>query len=106
MLRKRAGAALRSGARGASFRSPGFVVTITVKIHEAKTHLSDLLARVEAGEEVIIMRGDTPVARLMPLAAEEKPRRQPGRFKGVFDLDDRFFEPLPEDELEAWNNPK
>ena len=52
------------------------------------------------------MRGDVPVARIVPLAPEEKPRRQPGRFKGVFDLDDRFFEPLPEEELEAWNNPK
>ena len=79
---------------------------IRVKMHEAKTNLSRLAARAAAGEEVIIMRGDTPVARLMPLAAEEKPRRQPGRFKGVFDLDDRFFESLPEDELEAWNNPK
>ncbi len=70
MLRKRAGAALRSGARGASFRSPGFVVTITVKIHEAKTHLSDLLARVEAGEEVIIARGKDPVARLSRIRRE------------------------------------
>jgi len=40
------------------------LMTITVKVGEAKTHLSDLLARVEAGEEVIIARGDEPVARL------------------------------------------
>ena len=79
---------------------------IRVKMHEAKTNLSRLAARAAAGEEVIIMRGDVPVARIVPLAPDEKPRRQPGRFKGVFDLDDRFFEPLPEDELEAWNNPK
>ncbi|HWJ75277.1 MAG TPA: prevent-host-death protein [Kaistia sp.] len=79
---------------------------IRVKMHEAKTNLSRLAARAAAGEEVILMRGDVPVARIVPLAPEEKPRRQPGRFKGVFDLDDRFFEPLPEEELEAWNNPK
>ncbi len=79
---------------------------IRVKMHEAKTNLSRLAARAAAGEEVILMRGDVPVARIVPLAAEDKPVRQPGRFKGVFELDDRFFEPLPEEELEAWNNPK
>lgn len=39
-------------------------MTVTVKVAEAKTHLSELLAKVEAGEEVIISRGNTPVARL------------------------------------------
>jgi prevent-host-death family protein len=39
-------------------------MTITVKVGEAKTHLSDLLARVEAGEEVIIARGAEPIAKL------------------------------------------
>ncbi len=79
---------------------------IRVKMHEAKTNLSRLAARAAAGEEVIIMRGDVPVARIVPLAPEEKPRRQPGRLKGLVNFDDRFFEPLPDDELEAWNNPK
>jgi len=39
-------------------------MTITVKVGEAKTRLSDLLARVGAGEEIIIARGDTPIAKL------------------------------------------
>ena len=39
-------------------------MTVTVKVGEAKTHLSDLLVRVEAGEEIIIARGDEPIARL------------------------------------------
>ena len=39
-------------------------MTITVKVGEAKTYLSDLLARVEAGEEIVIARGDVPVAKL------------------------------------------
>jgi antitoxin (DNA-binding transcriptional repressor) of toxin-antitoxin stability system len=39
-------------------------MTITVKVGEAKTHLSDLLAKVEAGEEVIIARGNDPIAKL------------------------------------------
>lgn len=40
------------------------VMTVTVQVAEAKTHLSDLLAKVEAGEEVIISRGNTPVSRI------------------------------------------
>jgi len=40
------------------------VMAVTVKVAEAKTHLSELLAKVEAGEDVIISRGNTPVARL------------------------------------------
>jgi prevent-host-death family protein len=43
-------------------------MTITVKVGEAKTHLSDLLTRVEAGEEVIIARGNEPIARLSRIA--------------------------------------
>ena len=39
-------------------------MTITVKVGEAKTHLSELLAKVEAGEEVVIARGNEPIARL------------------------------------------
>jgi len=39
-------------------------MTITVKVSEAKTHLSELLAKVEAGEEVIISRGNDPIAKL------------------------------------------
>jgi prevent-host-death family protein len=39
-------------------------MTVTVKVGEAKTHLSDLLARVEAGEEIVITRGDVPIAKL------------------------------------------
>ena len=45
-------------------------MTTTVKVGEAKTHLSDLLARVEAGEEIIIARGDSPIAKLTRI---EKP---------------------------------
>ncbi|MCS6245652.1 MAG: type II toxin-antitoxin system Phd/YefM family antitoxin [Opitutus sp.] len=56
-----------------------------VNVHEAKTQLSRLLSRVEAGEEIIIARAGHPFARLVPLAAHapDEPR-QPGRFKGMF----------------------
>jgi antitoxin (DNA-binding transcriptional repressor) of toxin-antitoxin stability system len=73
----------------------------TVTIHEAKTHLSRLIARAEAGEEIVIARGKEPVVRLEALRAAQ-PRR-PGRLKGIPPLPDSFFfDPLPEDELRLW----
>lgn len=49
-------------------------MTDTVNIHDAKTHLSRLVERVEAGEEIVIARGGRPVARLVPLRHRTKPR--------------------------------
>ncbi|MXZ88017.1 MAG: type II toxin-antitoxin system Phd/YefM family antitoxin [Dehalococcoidia bacterium] len=72
----------------------------TVNIHEAKTHLSRLLAQVEAGEDVVIARNGKPVARLVP--CEQQGKREFGVLKGRIKLDDSFFDPLPEEELAAW----
>jgi prevent-host-death family protein len=72
-----------------------------VTIHTAKTTLSRLIARAHAGEEVIIARGDMPVARLVPIT-EEPPKRRAGTLRGVVKVTRRFFEPLPPEELEAW----
>jgi prevent-host-death family protein len=52
-----------------------------VNVHEAKTQLSRLLQAVEKGEEVVIARNGTPVARLVPHVEERKPR-EPGWAKG------------------------
>lgn len=71
-----------------------------VNVHDAKTHLSRLLDQAHAGEEIILAKAGKPYARLMPLATEP-PRRQPGRLAGR--LDDAFFEPLPDAELDAWD---
>ena len=73
---------------------------VTVNIHEAKTNLSRLLVKVEAGENVIIARSGTPVARLVRFQKQGK--RQFGSMKGRVKLDDSFFDPLPEEELAAW----
>jgi prevent-host-death family protein len=75
----------------------------TVTIHEAKTNLSKLIARAEAGEEIIIARGKQPVARLQPMNAGTG-KRIPGMMKGIWpDLPDAFFfDPLPEEELRLW----
>ena len=70
-------------------------------VHEAKTHLSRLLAEVEAGATVVITRRGKPVARLEAVA-ERRPR-VPGSMKGRIAIDERFFEPLPEEELRAWD---
>lgn len=72
-----------------------------VTIHAAKTNLSKLIERVEAGEEVIIARGKRPVARLVPVAAPQ-PKRRFGAMRGEVWVGPEFFEPLPEDELKLW----
>ena len=73
-----------------------------VKIHQAKSQLSKLIAAVEAGEEVIISRGDKAVVRMVSMEPP-KPKRVFGACKGRFALTDAFFEPLPDDELALWN---
>ena len=73
----------------------------TVTIHVAKTTLSQLVARVEAGEEIVIARDKTPVAKLVPIATKKR-KRAPGSMRGRIMLDASFFEPLPEDELRRW----
>ena len=69
-------------------------------VHEAKTHFSKLLSRVHAGEEIIIAKAGEPYAKLVPLSPVKK--RNPGIAKGA--VTDAFFEPLPEEELEAWES--
>ena len=74
---------------------------IRVTVHQAKSTLSKLIQRVLAGEEVVIARGATPVARLVPLAVEP-PQRVFGSLRGKLAVSPSFFEPLPPDELAAW----
>jgi prevent-host-death family protein len=62
-----------------------------VNIHEAKTHFSRLVDRVEAGEEIVIARDGHPVARLVPLRAR-KQSREPGMWRGLVHLAPDFDE--------------
>lgn len=66
----------------------------SVNIHEAKTHLSRLLNRVRAGEEIIIAKAGEPVARLIPISGAPRPRT-PGSAKGAIRVADDFDAPLP-----------
>jgi prevent-host-death family protein len=66
-----------------------------VSIHEAKTHLSRLIARAEAGEEIVVRRGARPVARIVAYEPRSAPR-VPGRLKGQIVVGDDFDELPPE----------
>ncbi|GEL17305.1 type II toxin-antitoxin system Phd/YefM family antitoxin [Pseudonocardia asaccharolytica] len=71
-----------------------------VNVYEAKTHLSRLLERVEAGEEIVIARNGRPVARLVP-AQRTAPRREPGSLRGRIWVAPDFDEP-EEDLVDAF----
>lgn len=72
-----------------------------VNVHAAKTNLSKLIDRAEAGEEVVIARNSQPAVKLVPVG-RPAPKRVFGSMKGRFTVPPAFFEPLPDDELEAW----
>ncbi len=72
-----------------------------VNIHEAKTHLSCLLQRVSAGEEVTIARAGVPVARLVAIEPQKKTRPL-GFARGQVWVADDFDAPLPDDLLKAF----
>ena len=76
-------------------------MTVTVNTHEAKTHLSRLLSRVMAGEEIIIARAGKPVARLIPIG-DRPATRVSGSARGEVVIAPDFDAPLPNEILEAF----
>jgi prevent-host-death family protein len=76
-----------------------------VNIHEAKTHLSKLLARVEAGEEIVIARAGKPIAKIVRLPSRGK-RSKGGFLKGLgIVIADDFNDPLPDEILDEFEAP-
>lgn len=73
----------------------------TVTVHAAKTHLSRLIERAEAGEEVVIARGKVPVVRLVPVKVG-KPERRFGAYRGRARVSAAFFASLSQADLKAW----
>jgi len=73
-------------------------MSITLNVLEAKTRLSELLVRVQRGEDVVIAKSGSPVARLVPIG--EPAAREFGQME--FAVPDSFFDPLPDEELAAW----
>jgi prevent-host-death family protein len=75
--------------------------TMQVNIHQTKTHLSKLLQRVAAGEEIIIAKAGVPIAKLVPMVAENA-KRQLGLYRGQIWMAPDFDGPLPDDVLASF----
>ena len=71
-------------------------------VHAAKTQFSKLIAWAQAGEEIIIAKGSTPVVKLVALQGGQAPVRKFGAMQGKAAVTNAFFEPLPANELEGW----
>lgn len=70
-------------------------------VHQAKTNLSRLIEQAEKGNEVVIARGKTPVAKLTAIGRGRK-RRTPGKFKGRIKIGRAFFKPMTAAERKQW----
>jgi prevent-host-death family protein len=75
----------------------------TVNVHDAKTHPSRLINRVESGDEIIISRAGKPGASIVPLTSQTK-KRMLGIAKGRILIVKCFFEPLPEEVLKDFEH--
>ena len=75
-------------------------MTTQVNVQDAKTRLSELLGRVERGEQITIARAGKPIARLVAVDAPAK--RELGFVPGGA-ITDSFFDELPDDELARWD---
>ncbi|HEX6547504.1 MAG TPA: type II toxin-antitoxin system Phd/YefM family antitoxin [Candidatus Dormibacteraeota bacterium] len=71
-----------------------------VGVHQAKTRLSELLRRVASGEEIVIMRGADPIAKLVPVASGRQ--RRLGIDRGKLTVPDDFDAPLPDEVLDGF----
>jgi len=74
----------------------------TVNLYAAKTHLSELVERAAAGEEIVIAKAGEPKAMLVPLRARRKRRRRSGFWRGKVWIAEDFDTPLPGDLLDAF----
>lgn len=77
------------------------MIVIKLNIHEAKTHLSRYLAELEQGEVIVLCRRNVPIAEIRAI---DRPsgERPVGLAKGEFDIPDSFFEPLPDEIVDAF----
>jgi prevent-host-death family protein len=76
----------------------------TVNLQAAKTHLSRLVDQAVAGEDIVIAKGNVPLVRLVRVDAPAVERKF-GAYRELGPLPDSFFDPLPDDELDAWEGP-
>ena len=78
-------------------------MTATVKIGDAKAHFSELIAKVEAGEEFIISRGHLPAARLVPLDFERRLQVRKA-IEAIKEFRQRVTVPTTQEEIRAWRD--
>ena len=78
------------------------LVMLRVNIHDAKTHLSRYLQAVENGEVVVLCRRNVPVAELRPIRQRPAHDRPIGLLADAFTVEDSFFEPLPDELVDAF----
>ena len=76
---------------------------IKLNIHEAKTHLSRYLEKLKKGETILLCKRNEPIAEIRPLPAHPSHKRPIGLAKGQLTIPKEFFDPLPEDVLQAFN---
>lgn len=74
----------------------------TLNIGTAKARFSGPVRRAEAGEDIVIARGDRRAVRLVPYAAKAEKSKEFGSMKGLIEVGPEFFDSLPDEELEAW----
>jgi prevent-host-death family protein len=79
------------------------MVMANISVYQARADLSRLIERALAGEEIVITRRGKPTVRLLPVE-QAPPQRKAGALKGLFEVTDAFFEPLPDEILEAFYN--
>jgi len=77
----------------------------TISVYNARAEFSRLIERALAGEEIVITRRGKPAVRLVPVEEERQPRK-PGALKGKLELPEDFFDPLPDDIIDAFYESK
>jgi antitoxin (DNA-binding transcriptional repressor) of toxin-antitoxin stability system len=75
---------------------------IRLNVHEAKTHLSRYLNLLSKGEKIVLCRRNVPIAEIRLLKSARIDRRPVGLAKGRFEVPPEFFEPLPDDFVDAF----
>ena len=75
---------------------------IKLNVHEAKTHLSRYLTRLSEGEKIVLCKRNVPIAEIRPIKPARSERRPIGLAKGLFEVPDEFFDPLPDEMLDAF----
>lgn len=79
---------------------------IKLNIHEAKTHLSRYLNRLEKGETILLCKRNLPIAEIRPIRPPRKKPRPVGLARPRFKVPAKFFEPLPDELIAAFEGQK